>query len=151
MDIASILKKYPKRREFVLEILHDLQNQDQSHHLTDSALVKVAHHVNLPVAHLYGVVGYYSMLSTKPRGKYIIQVCISPVCNMLGSESILATLRKTLRGDSLKQFEHLFTIEESECLGLCAKSPCMMINGKIYSDLTPEKIEAIILDLGSAI
>lgn len=150
MDIAAILKKYPKRRDFVLEILHDIQNHDPQHHLPEYALKKVAHHLNLPLGQIYGIVGYYTMFSAKPRGKYLIQVCRSPICGMLGGQSIINSLKLSLRADLSNSAQNeLFTIEEVECLGQCSDSPCMMINQKIYGHLTPEKIESIIEELKS--
>ena len=148
MDIATILKKYPKRKDFVLEILHDIQNQDPQQHLSEDSLRKVAHHLNLPLAQIYGIVGYYSMFSTKPRGKYLIQVCKSPVCGMLGGQTIIDSLKSTLKVDSANSTQDkLFTIEEVQCLGQCSDSPCMMINQKIYGNLTPAKVESIINEL----
>jgi len=148
MDVTTILKKYPKRRDFVLEILHDIQNHDPQHHLPEYALKKVAHHLNLPLGQIYGVVGYYTMFSTKPRGKYLIQICRSPVCSMLGSQSIIDSLRLAINGDlSSSAQNEFFTIEEVECLGQCSNSPCMMINQKVYGNLTLAKVESIINEL----
>jgi NADH-quinone oxidoreductase subunit E len=152
MDIASILRKYPKRREFVLEILHEIQNHDSQQHLTEEALRKVAQHLNLPLSQIYGIAGYYTMFSIKPRGKFLIQVCRSPVCSMMGSESIVDSLKSLLRSDLSNSAQNpLFTIEEVECLGQCSNSPCMMINQKLYGNLTSDKIELIIADLKSTI
>jgi NADH:ubiquinone oxidoreductase subunit E len=151
MDIGSILRKYPKRREFILEILHDIQNHDPQHHLSDRSLLKVAQYVSLPLAQIYGIVGYYSLLSNEPRGKYIVQVCKSPVCNMMGSNSILHSLESIIIKHSPNQVESIFSIEEVECLGYCNESPCMMVNGRLHGNLTPDKIESIILDLKSAV
>lgn len=151
MDITSILKKHPKRREFVLEILHEIQNHDPLHYISDDSVKKVAQHLNLPLAQIYGIIGYYSMLSTRPRGKYLIQVCKSPVCGMLGSNTILKTLKNLTENSLSTQTEsNPFYIEEVECLGQCNESPCMMVNGRIYSNLTSEKIESIVLDLKQA-
>jgi len=68
---------------------------------------------------------------------------------MLGSKSILDHLRSTLRIDSTSSItkDKRFSIEEVECLGQCCNAPCMMINQKIYGNLTPETIESIIADL----
>jgi NADH-quinone oxidoreductase subunit E len=151
MDVTTILKKYPKRREFVLEILHEIQNHNPEHYLPEESLNKIALHLNIPLGQVYGIVGYYTMFSIKPRGKYLIQVCKSPVCSMLGSKSILDYLRSTLSIDSTNiTQDKQFSIEEVECLGQCSNAPCMMINQKIYGNLTSEMIESIIADLKSS-
>ncbi|HCT30013.1 MAG TPA: NADH-quinone oxidoreductase subunit E [Bacteroidales bacterium] len=145
MDVTTILKKYPKRRDSVIEILHEIQNHDPQNYLSEESLKKVATHINLPLAQIYGIVGYYSMLSLNPRKKFVIQVCKSPICGMLGSQSIYDAVKVKIsaRPDSA----NLFTIEKVECLGQCNQSPCMMINKEIYGNLTPQKIESIIEEI----
>ena len=145
MEISTILKKFPKRKDFVLEILHEIQNHDTQHHLSEESLKKVASYLGLPLAQIYGIVGYYSMFSLRPRGKFLIQLCKSPVCSMMGSQTILDSLKSIINTES--HLDELFTIDEVECLGHCAESPCMIINPRIYGNLTPAMIESIINEL----
>jgi len=145
MDVESILSKYPKKREFVLEILHDIQNKHPQNYLTKESIKLVAKHLELPLSQIYGIIGYYSMLSIKPRGKYIIYVCKSPVCRMMGSASVSDQLQSHLKIDINKTTsDGLFTLEEVECLGRCNESPCMMINKSFYGNLTQEKLLSIL-------
>lgn len=144
MDVNSILKKYPKHKDSVIEILHDIQNHDPQKYLSEESLKKVANHLNLPLAQIYGVVGYYSMLSLKPRGKFVIQICKSPICGMMGSQSIHDAVKSKIDSCSDKS---LFTIEKVECLGQCSQSPCMMVNNIVHGNLNLEKVEIIIDEL----
>lgn len=145
MELNTILKKHHKHRDSIIEALHEIQNSNPQHYLTEDSLKKVASHFNLPLAQVYGIVGYYSMFSLKPRGKFIIQVCKSPICGMLGGQSIYDTLKQKI--DSIDQNINLFTIEKVECLGQCNQSPCMMINSTVYGNLTPKSVESIIDDI----
>ena len=152
MDVAKILNKYPKKREYILDILHEVQNNDPNQYLSNDSLKKVAVHLNIPLAQVYGIVGYYSMFSTKPRGKYLIRVCKSPVCSLMGGEKVFDSVKATLdRYFPDKSAQLNFTIEETECLGQCSESPCLMINQTIYGNLTPEKIDSIILELKASL
>jgi len=145
MDVETILSKYPKKREFVLEILHDIQNKHPQNYLTKESIKLVAKHLELPLSQIYGIIGYYSMLSIKPRGKYIINVCKSPVCRMMGGVSVSDQLKSHLKIDINKTTsDGLFTLEEVECLGRCNESPCMMINKSFYGNLTQEKLLSIL-------
>ncbi len=144
MDVTAIIKKYPKHKDYIIETLHDIQNHDPQKHLSEESLKKVAVHYNLPLAQIYGIVGYYSMLSLEPRGKFIIQVCKSPICSMLGSQSIYDAVKTKI--DSCLD-KSLFTIEKVECLGQCSQSPCMMVNNTIHGNLNLEKVENIIDEL----
>jgi NADH:ubiquinone oxidoreductase subunit E len=147
MDLASILKKYPKRKDSIIEILHDIQNHDPQNYLSEESLKKVAAHYNLPLAQIYGIVGYYSMLNLQPRGKFIIQVCKSPICSMLGSQSIYNIVKAKVDSCADKS---LFAIEKIECLGQCNQSPCMMVNNTVHGNLNLEKVETIIDELVSS-
>lgn len=148
MDVETILSKYLKKREFVLEILHDIQNKHPQHYLTKEAIKLVAKHLELPLSQIYGIIGYYSMLSIKPRGKYIIYVCKSPVCRMMGSASVSDQLKSHLKIDiNQTTSDGLFTLEEVECLGRCDEAPSMMINKEYYGNLTPDELLKVIDDL----
>ncbi|MGM0408347.1 MAG: NAD(P)H-dependent oxidoreductase subunit E, partial [Bacteroidota bacterium] len=97
---------------------------------------------------VYGVAKYYSMLSLKPRGKYIIRVCKSPVCHMISGRSMIDFIENILdvkTGDTTS--DRLFTLEPSECLGHCDQAPVMMVNEKMYTQLDAEKIEEIIKNI----
>jgi len=152
MDVKEILSKYPPQKEYILDILHEIQNNDPLQYLSPESLKKVASHFNVPLAQVYGVAGYYSMFSTKPRGKYLIRVCRSPICSLMGGEAIIDFVKASLdRHLPDKSAQANFTIEETECLGQCSESPCLMVNQTIYGNLTPEKIDSLILELKASL
>lgn len=145
MELEKILSKYPKKKEFLLEILHDIQNSNSKNYIPREAIDAVSHHLNIKKAQVYGVIGYYSMFSSKPRGKYIIRVCASPICNMMGSCNLLDYLKQKL-GVELDDTtaDGLFTLETTECIGNCAAAPAMMVNQEMYGKLTPGMIDSIL-------
>ena len=105
----------------------------------------VAEYLNIPTNHIYGVLTFYTMYSTKPRGKNIIRLCESPPCYVKGSTNILRKLKMLLgvnTGETTK--DGMFTLELCACLGVCGNAPVMMINEDVYGDLTEEKVEEII-------
>jgi len=67
MEVEKILSKYPRRKDYLLEILHDIQNHSTKNFIPEEAVQRVAEHLNIKKAQVYGVIGYYSMLSIKPR------------------------------------------------------------------------------------
>ena len=141
MSHQTILKKFKPEQHNLLEILHALQDSHPQNYLTEDALDETARYLRTTKSSVYGVAGYYSMFSLKPRGKYIIRVCVSPVCELLKSDEVLAVLHKEL---GIKTGETtpcgLFTLEVSECLGQCQEAPSMMINQEVYNELTENKI-----------
>lgn len=145
MEVEKILSKYPRRKDYLLEILHDIQNHSTKNFIPEEAVQRVAEHLNIKKAQVYGVIGYYSMLSIKPRGRYVIRVCASPICNMMGSCSLLDYLKQKLDVElGETSADGLFTLETSECLGNCAAAPAMMVNQEMYGNLTPGMIDSLL-------
>jgi NADH-quinone oxidoreductase subunit E len=148
MNSKKILNEFEPKRENLLPILQSLQDNHPQNYLPPETLKEVSKYLNLTLSQVYGVVGYYSMLSTKPRGKHIIRICNSPVCHMCGAENAIEWLKEILRVNlNETTSDGIFTIEESECLGRCGKAPSMMINKEFYGELTKAKIEQIIRSL----
>ena len=145
MEIEKILRKHSPEPENLLNILHDLQDAHPQNYLPGHHLREVATYLNTTLAQVYGVVNYYTMFSTEPRGKYIIRVCHSPVCHMMGSITIPGILESVL-GTGINQTtsDGLFHSEYSECLGICSIAPAMMVGEEIHGPLTEESIEKII-------
>lgn len=145
MEIEKILRKYPKSKDYLLEILHDIQSQSTNSYIPIEAVQKVANHLNIKKAQVYGVIGYYSMFSNKPRGKYVIRVCASPICNMMGSSNLLDYLKQKLKIDlNETTADGLFIVETTECLGNCAAAPAMMVNQEMFGKLTPGMVDSVL-------
>ncbi len=141
----EIFKKYSPDKENLIYILHDIQDTHPQQYISEEAVAKVSEYLRVPVNHIYGVLTFYTMYSTKPRGKNIIRLCESPPCFLKGSEKILKQLEKVLdvkEGETTK--DGLFTLELCACLGVCGNAPVMMINEDVYGDLTEEKVAKII-------
>lgn len=148
MDQQEILNGFGPDRANLLPILHALQDNHPQNYLAEESLRAVARHLKINLSWVYGVTGYYSMFSMKPRGRYIIRVCNSPICNMLGSSGIIEALTGILgigKGETTP--DGLFTVEEAECLGICDVAPAMIVNRKVYGNLTHESLKEIIDEL----
>ncbi len=146
----KILKAYEPTGDNLLSILHDIQNASPEHYLSDADLRAVADFLGLAYSFVYGVATFYSMYSLKPRGRNLIRVCQSPPCHLLGSSTISRELIKLLNiGFGETTADKLFTLEMTSCLGVCGVAPAMMINDRVYGNLTPERIAGIIDGLRS--
>ncbi len=144
----QVMLKYEAKKDNLIYILHDIQNNDPNQYLSEKAVEAVSEYLNIPSNHIFGVIGFYSMFSTEPRGKYIIRLCDSPPCLLKGSEKMLGFLKKVLGisvGETTK--DKLFTLETTSCLGVCGNAPVMMINEEFYGDLNEDKIKETIAKL----
>ncbi|OQB92352.1 MAG: NADP-reducing hydrogenase subunit HndA [Candidatus Cloacimonetes bacterium ADurb.Bin117] len=141
----EICTKYTPDKDNLICILHEIQDSHPQHYISEEAVQTVAEYLDLPPNHIYGVLTFYTMYSTKPRGKNIIRLCESPPCYIKGSENILRKLRELLSvktGETTK--DGVFTLELCACLGVCGNAPVMMVNNDVYGDLTEERVEEII-------
>lgn len=144
MQYDDIVKTYPQSMENVLLILHELQKNNPQNYLTEEDLIRVADYLNVTYSQIYGLTTYYTLFSLKPRGRHIIRVCRSPVCQMIGSGRILDQIKRILNlnlGGTTP--DGLFTLEPTECIGQCDRAPCLSVDYSIYGGVKPSEIEDI--------
>jgi NADH-quinone oxidoreductase subunit F len=143
--IKTTIKKYGSSREHLMLILRELETTSGKNVLEIDTLKKVADLMNLPESAMAGFVDFYTMFKTKPRAKFVIRVCKSGPCHVMGSTTVFDAVQKKLgigMGESTK--DGLFYLEQCECLGVCSVAPAMMINYDIHGNLTPKKIASIL-------
>jgi len=145
MMINEIINKYGNKRENLLQILHDIQNQNPQNYISEENIKTLSEEMRIPVSDIKGTASFYSMYSFVPRGKYIIRICESPPCHILGAQTIFDAVEKKLgikEGETTK--DGLFTLEATSCLGICGVAPAMMINDEAYGNLDEKKINEIL-------
>ncbi|HBT38915.1 MAG: NADH-quinone oxidoreductase, E subunit [Thermotoga sp. 50_1627] len=145
--VRNIKKQALEERDMLINALHQIQNHFGNYIPVEAAKV-VAEELEVPESKVYEVLTFYTMFSTKPRGKYIIRVCVNLPCHVTGGRQIVETLKKTLGIDfDQTTKDGLFTLERTSCLGLCGVAPVIMVNDEYYGDLTPKKVKEIIENL----
>jgi len=146
MDISQIQAKYAPRKDNLLLILHEIQNRHrEDHYITDEELAETAKYLGLPLSEVDGIVTFYTLFSRKPRGKYVIRLCDSLSCRIMGSLDLYYHLNKILglsKGKSTK--DGVFSLEIVNCLGCCDKAPNMLVNDTLYSGLDAPGVEDLI-------
>jgi NADH-quinone oxidoreductase subunit E len=140
---AEMVPHYPTKRSALVPTL--LYAQDEVGFLSDEVIVELAQRLELTVLEVNNVISYYSMLTTKPRGKFNVQVCTNISCLVRGGEDILAHCAKKLGvGHKGTTADGLFTLEEVECIGACSWAPAAQVNYDFHENLTAEKMDAIL-------
>jgi NADH:ubiquinone oxidoreductase subunit E len=149
MAPEEIVTKYDRSAENLLSILHDLQDAQEQHYLTDRDMRLAAEYLHLPFSFVHGVATFYTMFSVTPRGKYIIRICQSPPCHLMGATTLEEELTRLLKVDFGQTTpDGLFSLEMSSCLGVCGVAPAMMINDDVYGNLTAGRIQEILAEKG---
>ncbi len=144
--VEKIRKRYPTAQAALLPVLWIAHEQEGW--ISEETMRYVGELLGLPLAHILGVVTFYTMFNTKKIGKYHIQVCTNISCQLLGSETIMEYVSKKTgckKGETSP--DGLFTLSEVECLGSCGTAPMMQVNDDYYEDLTFDKIDAIIASM----
>lgn len=145
MQVKELIDKKEKTPDKLVGILLEYQQTKNRNYLTKEDLKAVAEEMGLPESRVYSVATFYSLLSTEPRGKHVIQICKDVPCYVSGAFNVRDELEKALKismGETTK--DGLFSLEYTSCLGYCDIAPVMRIDQKIYGNLTSEKLVEII-------
>lgn len=141
----KLVTLYPMRRSALIPML--LYAQDEVGYISDAVIAEVAERLGIRENDVQSVLSYYSMLRTKPSGKYNVQVCTNISCMVRNGYGILEHCKKRLAIDNKGVTpDGLFSLEEVECIGACSWAPAMQVNYDFYDELTPEKVDQIIDD-----
>jgi len=134
-------KDHPE--SYLIAILH--KAQELYGYLSKEVMDKVSSAMDIPTAHIWGVATFYHYFNLKLKGKYIISVCMGTACYVKGAGAVLDAIREELKiGMGGTTEDMLFTLSEARCLGACGLAPVMMVNEKIYGELTEKKARDII-------
>lgn len=151
-SITSIIQNIGSTQDKLIEILIAVQAQSKEHYISEEQLNMIARFLDIPLSKVYGVASFYSMLSTKKKGKYVIEICNSGPCYVKNSSQILKGLEELLNikvGEMTP--DGLFSIEYTSCFGACNIAPAIKINDEIYGNLTNEKVAKIVESLSKEV
>jgi formate dehydrogenase subunit gamma len=114
--------------------------------IPEETIRQLAEELNLSRADVHGVVEYYHDFRTSEPGKHIVKICQAEACQAMGSNEITDYAMKTL-AMSLHDTENDITLEPIYCLGNCACSPAVMINGKTHGRVDEARFNTLIDDM----
>ena len=143
VEVARIAAKYKGEPDKLMRVITEAQKVVSA--FSEDVTTVIAREMGLSLAHVYGFITFYAMLSTAPRGKYIVRMCKSAPCHVHGAVDIVKAMEDFLNiqvGETTE--DGLFTLEYCNCLGICDISPAIMINDAIYGDLTPTSVKKIL-------
>jgi NADH-quinone oxidoreductase subunit E len=141
----KLVTLYPVRRSALIPML--LYAQDEIGYVSDAVIAEVAERIGIRENDVQSVLSYYSMLRTKPAGKYNVQVCTNISCMLRDGYGILEHCKKRLGVDHKGVTpDGLFSLEEVECIGACCWAPAIQVNYDFYEELTPEKMDQVLDD-----
>lgn len=144
--LDKIIESYDSKKSNLIAILQKVQ--EVYRYLPEDALTYIGTKMEgLSPATVYGVATFYAQFSLEPKGKYEIKVCDGTACHVRGSMPVLNAIkaRLNLKDGQLTTNDGLFSLETVSCLGACGLAPVVVINGKVYPQMTSDAIK-IVLD-----
>jgi NADH-quinone oxidoreductase E subunit len=137
--IDEIKSHYPEAKAALMPVLWMAQNRHGW--ISQETMQGVALLLGLPVAHVLGVVTFYTMYFTKPMGKHHVQVCTNVSCMLRGGEKIYERVAQELGiGHRQRTDDGKFSLEEVECMGACGGAPMVAINEDFHENISAEQV-----------
>jgi NADH-quinone oxidoreductase subunit E len=134
---------YPLRRSALIPML--LYAQDEVGYLSDQVIREVAARIEITELDVRDVISYYSLMRTRPAGKYHVQVCTNISCMLRGGNELLAHCKQRLGiGNKETTPDKVFSLEEVECIGACSWAPAVQVNYDFHENLTPDAMDKVL-------
>jgi NADH-quinone oxidoreductase E subunit len=146
---AGLLDRYPDRRSAVMPLLY-LASLEHGY-VTDQAMRDVADLTGLTGAQVQAVASFYTMYKRDRVGRYLVSVCTSISCFLLGADDVLEAVSDqsdTPPGETSE--DGSLSVEHVECVGACGGAPAVQVNYELIEGVTPDKARALIRWLGDA-
>ncbi|AOR67314.1 formate dehydrogenase [Burkholderia stabilis] len=148
----ALVERHARAGRSLVAILHAIQ--DDAGYVPPGCVAPLARVLNLSRAEVHGVLTYYHHFRTAPPARVTIQMCRAEACRSMGCETLAAHAEArtgcrfdAAHGDAAQTHApDAVALESVYCLGLCAQSPSMTVNGVLHAKVTPEKFDALLAD-----
>jgi formate dehydrogenase subunit gamma len=138
---SEIVADYESKPEMLVQILQTIVGRFGW--IPEASIRQLAEELNLSRADVHGVVEYYHDFRTDEPGKHIVKICQAEACQAMGSRELTDYAKKTL-AMSFHDTENDITLEPVYCLGNCACSPAVMIDGKTYGRVDEARFNTLL-------
>jgi formate dehydrogenase subunit gamma len=142
--VATALERHALRPGALLPILHEVQ--DALGFVPEGAVAPIAAALKLTRADVHGVISFYHEFRRRPPGRHVLKLCRAEACQSMGTRELEAHARRRLglADGQCDTRDRRFTLEPVYCLGNCALSPAMLVDGELHGRVTPQRFDALI-------
>ena len=138
---ARLIASHGARPEMLVQMLHEFI--ERFSWIPEAAIRQLAEELNLSRADVHGVVSFYHDFRTTPPGKRVIKICQAEACQAMGSGDLAAHAESVL-GMKMDESSEDLTLEPVYCLGNCACSPSIMVDGDAFGRVSNERFDEIV-------
>ncbi len=142
-ELVGMADKYGRQRSSLMAILQEVQRRYSR--ISEYAMQLIADLLDIHPVEVYSVVSFYSFLGDQLQGQFVIRLCRTITCDMAGKSQIARQLENDL-GIRFGQTtpDGKFSLCWANCLGMCDQGPAMLVNDRIFTRLTPERVNGIL-------
>jgi NADH:ubiquinone oxidoreductase subunit E len=137
----DIIARYPEKRSAVMPLLYMAMREEGR--LTDEGMRLVAELTGLTPAQVQSVASFYVMYKTESQGKYLVSVCSSIACFLLGADEVLHAVEEA-SGIPAGEADDEIGVEHAECIGACGGAPACLVNYELVEGVTPARAKEMI-------
>ena len=141
--LEKAVEDYEAKESNLIQILH--MAQAIFGYLPEDVLKFIAERMDMPMSKVSGVVSFYSLFSTQPKGRHTIKVCLGTACYVRGGSKIVDRIKELLDidvGETTKDMN--FSLEVMRCIGACGLAPAIAIDDTVYKRVNPNKLRQIL-------
>jgi NADH-quinone oxidoreductase subunit E len=142
----EIIGRYPVAKSALIPLCHLAQEQDGR--LTDEAMAHIAELTDVTPAEVVGTASFYEMFKRHACGRYLVNICTSISCHLMGGDELLHHAEETLGIKAgATTADGTFTLEGYECQAACTEAPALQVNYRYFHQVTPESFDQLVDDL----
>jgi NADH-quinone oxidoreductase subunit E len=141
--VETAVDHHGAKREELIPILNEINRR--LGYLPSEALTEVGRRLKTPQSQVFSVASFYQMLSTKPRGRHVIQFCENAPCHVVGGREVFQSLQENLNlkpGETSQDGK--WSLITTSCLGLCGVGPVITIDDDVIGNVKPDQISEIL-------
>ena len=145
LQIEAICKEFNNEKGELINVLHKAQSIFG--YLPAEVQEIIAKELGVSVAHVYGVVTFYSFFTMTPKGEHPISICLGTACYVRGAEKVLEEFKRTLKiqvGETTADGK--FSLSCLRCVGACGLAPVVLVGEKVYGRVSPDGVRDIIAE-----
>jgi len=144
-ELKAVCKSFNNEKGELINVLHKAQSIFG--YLPAELQEVIAKELNVSVAHVYGVVTFYSFFTMTPKGEHPISICLGTACYVRGAEKVLEEFRRVLKiqvGETTADGK--FSLSCLRCVGACGLAPVVLVGEKVYGRVSTEGVKDIVAE-----